>query len=78
MQRKVNRKLGFHRSIDSSRDKMRQCSMRYTIQNEVASHINAWPARCRTYMQFMHKYGEWNSQDNENESSKQRKQTEFP
>ena len=75
MQRKVNRKLGFHRSIDSSRDKMRQCSMRYTIQNEVASHINAWPARCRTYM---HKYGEWNSQDNENESSKQRKQTEFP
>ena len=32
-----------------SRDKMRQCSIRYVVQNEVAAHINAWLARCRKH-----------------------------
>ena len=30
----------------SERDKMRQCSMKYTVQNEVVFHINALVARC--------------------------------
>ena len=30
-----------------SREKMRQCSMTYMVQNEVASHITAWFTGCR-------------------------------